>query len=124
LGQGKPWSAKSLGLVQAAISIECVAQHHRRSRSFVSRTTSARIPSLVLNDMQDESRLPRDIGTHVDLMASPMNTARKDSDARELFANTNDMEKETSSPPRIQNVAQADVVDWDGEDDPAKPMNW
>jgi hypothetical protein len=74
--------------------------------------------------MQDESRLPRDIGTHVDLMASPMNTARKDSDARELFANTNDMEKETSSPPRIQNVAQADVVDWDGEDDPAKPMNW
>jgi hypothetical protein len=26
--------------------------------------------------------------------------------------------------PITHNVTQPDVVDWEGEDDPAKPMNW
>jgi hypothetical protein len=38
--------------------------------------------------------------------------------------NLNDMEKETSSPPDTQNVAQAKIDGRDVEDDPARRMNW
>jgi hypothetical protein len=31
---------------------------------------------------------------------------------------------ENPQPSDTHNVAQSDIVDWEGEDDPAKPMNW
>jgi hypothetical protein len=74
--------------------------------------------------MQGESHSSPDAGKHFDLIVSPVNTMRESIDAKELRATNNDAEKIASSPPRAQDVVQADVIDWNGEDDPAKSMNW
>lgn len=39
-------------------------------------------------------------------------------------ATNNNVLNKTSQPLDTHHVAQSDIVDWEGEDDPAKPMNW
>jgi hypothetical protein len=39
-------------------------------------------------------------------------------------AGDRDVEKETTLASTTQNASNSDIVDWEGEDDPATPMNW
>lgn len=43
--------------------------------------------------------------------------------SKELGTVNNDVEKDVSLPTQSQATNQ-DIVDWEGEEDPAKPMNW
>jgi hypothetical protein len=108
--QATAWSA--LLIIAADIALQCCVQRMQDA------------PTLVPHDMQGESHSSPDAGKHFDLIVSPVNTMRESIDAKELRATNNDAEKIASSPPRAQDVVQADVIDWNGEDDPAKSMNW
>jgi hypothetical protein len=45
-------------------------------------------------------------------------------DSKGPDASNNNVLNENSRPLDAHNVAQSNIVDWEGEDDPAKPMNW
>jgi hypothetical protein len=60
------------------------------------------------------------------LDAAPVSLTPHSADGNEVNAkdSNNNVRNKTSSPAITQNVAQAEIVDWEGDDDPAKPMNW
>jgi hypothetical protein len=74
--------------------------------------------------MGDKLTTPREGEERVRSTLSALDTTHKGSDVRELHVVTNDLEKEATLPSRSQNMGQPDIVDWEGQDDPAKPMNW
>jgi hypothetical protein len=74
--------------------------------------------------MEDKSTLPRHDDERVRSVPSAADATQKRSDTQAVHVDISDLEKEATGPPKSPNVAQTDVVDWEGEDDPAKPMNW
>jgi hypothetical protein len=65
-----------------------------------------------------------DVEKQIDSALTNVDTTRHEPDNKELHVTNDETEEEASSPPRTQNVAQGDVVDWDGDADSEKPMNW
>ncbi|KAH8725828.1 benomyl/methotrexate resistance protein [Phaeosphaeriaceae sp. PMI808] len=60
--------------------------------------------------------------SNVDRLSTPIDT-RTSIEATELETTNNDFEKVLSSS-RTQAVAQTDIIDWKGGNDPTKPINW
>lgn len=62
-------------------------------------------------------------GHHKDIeaSASSTNATRLRSNAEDVRATSDGTEKGIAS---VQDTASSDIIDWDGEDDSAKPMNW
>jgi hypothetical protein len=70
--------------------------------------------------MDDKSSLP-DVEKTADSAAV---THHPMSDSKTHDAARNNTENDMTSSSQTRNIALADVVDWEGEDDPVKPMNW
>jgi hypothetical protein len=65
-----------------------------------------------------------DVKEKMTSVPTPTDTAQPSTESKNIHTTTsNDVEKDTSLPSRDQHVAQTDIVDWEGEGDPAKPMN-
>jgi hypothetical protein len=76
--------------------------------------------------MDNESHGP-DVEKNDNSVSATISPTQQDAHAKELHTpNSADdrAENKTFSPSKTQDVVQADIVDWEGEDDPAKPMNW
>jgi hypothetical protein len=65
-------------------------------------------------------------GHHKDIeaTASFIDAARVGPNAEEDCAMSNETEKGTATAAAVHDTVPSDVIDWDGEDDPLKPMNW
>jgi hypothetical protein len=72
----------------------------------------------------DDKSPSLNVGKHVDSAPPPIDSTRKSLDTKGAQVPTNDVEKEISSSSVTPNAAQTDIIDWEGDDDPAMPMNW
>lgn len=52
------------------------------------------------------------------------NANQRSVDMKEVQVASRDDEKELGAPAIADATPQANIVDWDGDDDPAYPMNW
>jgi hypothetical protein len=76
--------------------------------------------------MHNESPVP-DVEKNFNPVSATNRRTRQGAHAKELNTTnsaSDHVENKTSSPSITQDVAQVDVVDWEGDDDPTKPMNW
>jgi hypothetical protein len=89
----------------------------------IQQSTDAKTTRLIAKDMDDKSP-SSNIGEHIDAAPPPVDSTRKSLDTRDVQVATNDVEKEILSSSVTPNAAQTDIVDWEGDDDPAMPMNW
>jgi hypothetical protein len=65
-------------------------------------------------------------GHHKDIEATASfnDATRVGPNTEEGGATSNETEKEIATVAAVHDTVSADVIDWDGEDDPLKPMNW
>jgi hypothetical protein len=58
-----------------------------------------------------------------DVATAPDLTATDGPRTKEVDVGNNDVEKDITLPTQ-SHIPTQDIVDWEGEDDPSKPMNW